>query len=66
LTERGTADESAMVAPAKGDAPMVRSHLSTDSRTKVAYQILQGAKGPTTVQVPLLEITKKDLNVWGG
>jgi hypothetical protein len=45
---------------------MVRSHLSTDRGTKVAYQILQGAKGPTTVRVPLLEITKKDLNAWSG
>jgi NAD(P)-dependent dehydrogenase (short-subunit alcohol dehydrogenase family) len=31
---------------------MVRSHLSTDSGTKVAYQILQRVKVPTTVQVP--------------
>jgi hypothetical protein len=45
---------------------MVRSHLSTDRGTKVAYQILQGAKGSTTVRVPLLEITKKDLNAWSG
>jgi ribose transport system substrate-binding protein len=30
----------------------------------VAYQVLQGAKVPNTVQVPLLEITKKDLNAW--
>jgi hypothetical protein len=43
---------------------MVRSYLSTDSGTKVAYQILRGATVPNTVQVPLLEITKKDLNAW--
>jgi ribose transport system substrate-binding protein len=30
----------------------------------VAYQVLQGAKVPNTVQVPLLEITRKDLNAW--
>jgi hypothetical protein len=41
---------------------MVWSHLSIDSGTKVAYQILQGAKVPNTVQVPLLEITTKVLN----
>jgi hypothetical protein len=45
---------------------MVRSHLSIVSGTKVTYQILQGAKVPNTVQVPLLEITKKDLNTSPG
>jgi hypothetical protein len=43
---------------------MVRSHLSTDRGTKVAYQILQGAKVPSAVQVPLLDFTKKELNAW--